>query len=149
MNYTVATFGKLIYCKNYTVLYIFLTTIVVTFWSNSQTNHSVPCQSEHIGHFRKKYITISVSTKIAELLRLVPIMRPLFKAGKPTYKYSWIMDKLAAERERGISIDTKLRRIETRNFYVNIIDAPGHPDYCHNMLTGASQVINSTFIVGV
>ena len=50
------------------------------------------------------------------------------------------MDKLASERERGISIDTKLRRLETRNYFVNIIDAPGHPDYVHNMITGSSQV---------
>lgn len=50
------------------------------------------------------------------------------------------MDKLQAEREKGISIDTKLRRLETRNYYVNIIDAPGHTDYVHNMITGSSQV---------
>jgi elongation factor 1-alpha len=50
------------------------------------------------------------------------------------------MDKLQAEREKGISIDTKLRRLETRNYYVNIIDAPGHIDYVHNMITGSSQV---------
>ena len=58
------------------------------------------------------------------------------------------MDKLQAERERGISIDTKLRRLETRNYYVNIIDAPGHIDYVHNMITGSSQVkIVYTFIL--
>lgn len=50
------------------------------------------------------------------------------------------MDKLQAERERGISIDTKLRRLESRHYFANIIDTPGHKDYVHNMITGSSQV---------
>ena len=50
------------------------------------------------------------------------------------------MDKLQAERERGLSIDTKLRRLESRQYFVNIIDTPGHSDYVHNMITGSSQV---------
>jgi elongation factor 1-alpha len=32
--------------------------------------------------------------------------------GKPSFKYAFIMDQLQAERERGISIDLTLRRIE-------------------------------------
>ena len=67
----------------------------------------------------------------------------IFQAGKNSFKYAWIMDKLQAERERGISIDTKLRRLESRQFYVNIIDTPGHSDYVHNMITGSSQVSSS------
>jgi len=50
------------------------------------------------------------------------------------------MDKLKAERQRGISIDSKLRRFETEDRNIIIIDAPGHRNYVHNMITGSSQV---------
>ena len=69
---------------------------------------------------------------------------------KRSFTYAWVLDKLKAKREHGITIDIAFWKFGTTKYYCTVIEAHGHWDFIKNMVTSSSQVdclvliINST-----
>ncbi|MBZ3881373.1 Elongation factor 1-alpha 1 [Sciurus carolinensis] len=75
------------------------------------------------------------------------IEKEVAEMGKGLFKYTWILDKLKAEYELGITTDIFLWKLETCKYYVTIIHALGQRDFIKNMITGTSQADSAALIV--
>merc|ERR1712131_544459 len=56
-----------------------------------------------------------------------------------SFTYAFFTDRSEEERNRGVTIQTTLVKMETEKFNINILDCPGHSDYIKNATSGCKQ----------
>ena len=67
--------------------------------------------------------------------------------GKPSYKYSWLIDNAKNERNRLRTFNIHIKKFETKNYDFNLIDMPGDLRLKKNLIRGISLADAAVIIV--